>query len=163
MVKPKPLWNNCNISWKIRRSLIGKPAKSSKEHFGNRAIISTDFDRKLATWPKIGPNDAVSLEDFSDFLQQVKFAGKHIENLKALNYPSQIQARWMVVSKVVRQSVNVSKKKGKNAFPSFDKLAEEVRYHAERTNIPQIQQGLGTTGSTTPSRNKPLGRKSDHT
>ena len=69
----------------------------------------------------------------------------------------------MVVSKVVRQSVNVSKKKGKNAFPSFDKLAEEVRYHAERTNIPQIQQGLGTTGSTTPSRNKPLGRKSDHT
>ena len=69
----------------------------------------------------------------------------------------------MVVSKVVRQSVKVSKKKRKNAFPSFDKLAEEVRYHAERTNILQIQQGLGTTGSTTPCRNKPLGCQSDHT
>ena len=137
--------------------------KILKEHFGNQAIISTDFERKLATWPKIGPNNAVSLKDFSNFLQQVKFASKHIENLKALNYPSQIQALWMVVSKVVRQSVKVSKKKGKNAFPSFDKLAEEVRYHAERTNIPQIQQVLGTTGSTTPGRNKPLSCQSDHT
>ena len=142
--------------------------KILKERFGNRAIISTDFERKLATWPKIGPNDAVSLEEFSDFLQQVKFASKHIESLKALNYPSQIQvlveklpgwfkAKWS--DKVLK----FQRKKGKDAFPSFEEFAEEVRYHAERTNIPQIQQGLGTTGSTTPRRNRPLGHQFDRT
>ena len=63
-----------------------------KERFGNPAIISTDFEKKLANWPKIGLNDTVSLEEFSDFLQQVKIISKHIESLKVLNYPSQIQA-----------------------------------------------------------------------
>ena len=142
--------------------------KILKERFGNRAIISTDFDRKLATWPKIGSNDAVSLEEFSDFLQQVKFASKHIESLKALNYPSQIQvlveklpgwfkAKWS--DKVLK----FQRKRGKDAFPSFEEFAEEVRYHAERTNIPQIQQGLGTTGSISSGRNRPFGRQSDRT
>ena len=43
-----------------------------KERFGNPATIGTDIEKKLATWPKIGPSDTVGLEEFSDFLQQVK-------------------------------------------------------------------------------------------
>ena len=61
-----------------------------QERFGNPAIISTDFE-KLANWPKIGLSDTVGLEEFSDFLQQVQIASKHMESLKVLNYPSQIQ------------------------------------------------------------------------
>jgi len=69
----------------------------------------------------------------------------------------------MVQSEVVRQSVKFQRKKGKDTFPSFEEFAQEVRYHAERTNIPQTQQGLGTTGSTTPRRNRTLGHQSDRT
>ena len=65
--------------------------KILKERFGNPAVISTSFEKKLATWPKIGPNDATALEEFSDFLQQVKLASEHITSLKVLNFPSQIQ------------------------------------------------------------------------
>ena len=55
------------------------------------------------------------------------------------------------------------RKKGKDAFPPFEEFAQEVRYHAERTNIPQILQGPGATGSTIPDRNKHLGRQSGRT
>jgi len=100
-------------------------------------------------------------------LQQVKIASKHIESLKVLSYPSQIQvlveklpgwfkAKWS--DKVLK----LQKKKGKVAFPSFEEFAEEVCYHAERTNIPQILQSPGTTGSTTPDRGKPAGRQFCH-
>ena len=71
--------------------------------------------------------------------------------------PGWFKAKWS--DKVLK----FQRKKGKDAFPSFEEFAEEVRYHAERTNIPQIQQGLGTTGSTTPRRNRPLGQQSDRT
>ena len=138
------------------------------ERFGNPAIIGAHFEKKLATWPNIGPNDTVGLEEFSDFLQQVKIASKHVESLKVLNYPSQIQvvveklpgwfkAKWS--DKVLK----FQRKKGKDAFPPFEEFAEEVRYHAERTNIPQILQGPGATGSTIPDRNKHLGRQSGRT
>ena len=53
--------------------------------------VPSDFEMKLTTWPKVGQNDATGLEEFSDFLQQVKIASKHIESLKVLSYPSQIQ------------------------------------------------------------------------
>ena len=119
--------------------------KILKERFGKPAIISTDFEKKLVNWPKIGLNDTVSLEEFSDFLQQVKIASKHIESLKVLNYPSQIQALveklpgWFK-AKWSDKVLKFQKKKGKDAFPPFEEFAEEVRYHAERTNIPQILQ-----------------------
>jgi len=65
--------------------------KILKERLGNPTIISTNFEKNLRTWPKAGPNDATGLEEFSDFLQQMKIASKHIESLKVLNYASQIQ------------------------------------------------------------------------
>ena len=73
----------------------------------------------------------------------MKIASKDIESLKVLNYPSQIQvlveklpgwfkAKWS--DKVLK----FQRKKGKDSFPPFEEFAEEVWYHAERTNIPQI-------------------------
>ena len=138
--------------------------KILKDRYGNPAIISTEFEKKLTTWPKVGPNDATGLEEFSDFLQQVKIASKHIESLKVLSYPSQIQALveklpgWFK-AKWSDKVLKLQRKKGKDAFPSFEEFAEEVRYHAERTNIPQILQSPGTTTSTPPNRGKPAGRQ----
>ena len=139
--------------------------KILKERFGNPAIIGTDFEKKLATWPKIGPSDTVGLEEFSDFLQQVKIASKHIESLKVPNYPSQIQVQVEKLpgsfkAKWSDRVLKFQRKKGKDSFPPFEEFAEEVRYHAERTSIPQILQSPGATGSTIPDRSKHLGRQS---
>ena len=80
--------------------------KILKERFGNPAIISTDFEKKLVNWPKIGLNNTVSLEEFSDFLQQVKIASKHQKSqssqLSFTNSSSSGKATWVVQSKVVR-------------------------------------------------------------
>ena len=45
-----------------------------KEHFCHPAIISTSFEKKLATWSKISPNESIALEGFKDFLYQVQIA-----------------------------------------------------------------------------------------
>ena len=48
--------------------------KILKERFGHTASIETDFENKLSNWPKIGANDAQGIQEFGDFLQQVKIA-----------------------------------------------------------------------------------------
>jgi hypothetical protein len=50
--------------------------KILKERFGNNAIIGVNFEKRLATWPKINPGDAGALQEFSDFLRQVQIASK---------------------------------------------------------------------------------------
>ena len=55
-----------------------------KQRFGNPEIVITNFEKKLKTWSKVRPSDAIGLGEFSDFLQQVKIANKHIESLKVL-------------------------------------------------------------------------------
>ena len=133
--------------------------KILKERFGNPAVISTNFEKKLATWPKIGPNDATGLDEFSDFLQQVKLASEHITSLKMLNFSSQIQnlvdklpswfkAKWS--DKVLW----LQRKEDRDVFPSFKDFVEEICYHAERPNIPQIVQGPGTVGVSVSERFK---------
>lgn len=135
-----------------------------KERFGHPAIISTSFQKKLTTWPKVGPNDAAALEEFSDFLQQVKIASEHIPSLQVLNYPSQIQSlveklpSWFK-PKWSDKVLKLQKKEGKDTFPSFADFAQEVRYHAERVNIPQIVQASGSSGTSQSDRFKPLNRQ----
>ena len=41
--------------------------KKLKTRFGRPAIIATDFENKLANWPKVANNDAQGLQEFSDF------------------------------------------------------------------------------------------------
>ena len=126
-----------------------------KERFGHTAIISTDFERKLANWPKVGPNDAASIEKFSDFLRQIEIASEHIESLKMLNFPSKIQPLvekmpgWFK-TKWSDKVLKLQRKKGKDAFPSFKDFVNEVSYHAERMNIPQIIQTPTASAKTTP-------------
>ena len=53
-----------------------------KDHFGHSAIVRADFEKRLPVnaWPKISPDDATALEEFSDFLQQVEIATEHINS-----------------------------------------------------------------------------------
>ena len=48
---------------------------------------------------------------------------------------------------------------GEDAFPSFKDFVQEVRYHAEQTNIPQITLTSGASSSTQSDRSK----NSNHT
>ena len=114
-----------------------------KDRFGNNAIRGADFERRLSAWPKISPSDPTTLEEFSDYLQQVHIASEYISSLKVFEFPSQIQllveklpgwfkAKWS--DKIIK----LQREKGKDAFHSFNDFAETVKYHAERMNIPQI-------------------------
>ena len=60
--------------------------KRLKYRFGNSAIRSADFDKRLTNWPKIGNNDAKGKQQFSDFLQQVGIARDHTPSLKILTF-----------------------------------------------------------------------------
>ena len=130
-----------------------------KERFGHPAIISTSFEKRLANWPKIPPYDAAALEEFSDFLYQVQIASQHMSGLGVLNYPSQIQSlveklpAWFK-NKWSDKVLKLQKSNGKDAFPSFKDFVQEVRYHAERTNIPQITLTSGASSSTQSDRSK---------
>ena len=113
----------------------------------------------MANWPKIPPYDAAALEEFSDFLYQVQIASQHMSGLEVLNYPSQILSlveklpAWFK-NKWSDKVLKLQKSNGKDAFPSFKDFVQEVRYHAERTNIPQITLTSGASSSTQSDRSK---------
>ena len=117
--------------------------KILKERFGNNAIIGVNFEKRLATWPKINPGDAGALQEFSDFLRQVQIASKHIVSLNVYNYPSQIQPlveklpSWYK-SKWSERVMKFQKVNGKETFPSFEEFVNHVSHEAERANIPQL-------------------------
>ena len=70
-----------------------------------------------------------------------------------LGYPSQIQSfverlpGWLK-NKCSDKVLKLQKRNGKDDFPSFKDFVQEVRYHAERTNILQIALTSGTSTST---------------
>lgn len=117
--------------------------KKLKSRFGRPAIIATNFENKLVNWPKIGSNDAQGLREFSDFLQQVEIAESHLDSLTIFEYPSKLQTlveklpswfltKWSTTVQTLQQ------RKGCDAFPTFAEFVEEVTFHADRMNIPQI-------------------------
>ena len=119
--------------------------KRLKYRFGNSAILSADFEKRLTNWPKIGNSDAKGIQEFSDFLQQVEIARDHIPSLKIFDFSSKLQS---LVEKLpgwfkTKWSTKVQKLQqtdGHSAFPSFSEFVKEVNFHAERMNIPQISQ-----------------------
>ena len=121
-----------------------KAHKILKERFGHTASIETDFENKLSNWPKIGANDAQRIQEFGDFLQQVKIASQYIPNLKIFEFPSKLQGLveklplWFR-NKWSRKVQKLQKSEGHNAFPTFSDFLEEVIFHAERMNIPQLK------------------------
>ena len=138
--------------------------KKLKSRFGRPAIIATDFENKLANWPKVANNDAQGLREFSDFLQQVEIAMNHLHSLRIFEYPSKLQTLveklpgWFL-TKWSTKVQTLLQEKGCNAFLTFTEFVEEVTFHADRMNIPQIfrqgvknpvRQSLGTTPPTNP-------------
>ena len=55
--------------------------------------------------------------------------------------------------------LKLQKSNGKDAFPSFKDFVQEVRYHAERTNIPQTALTSGKSSSTQSDRTKNSNRQ----
>ena len=119
--------------------------KRLKDRFGHSAILSADFEKRLASWPKIGNNDAKGIQEFSDFLQQVEVARDHIQSLKIFDFSSKLQSlveklpgwfktKWSTKVQKLQQA------QGHSAFPPFSEFVKEVNFHAERMNIPQILQ-----------------------
>lgn len=100
--------------------------KKLKERFGHSAILSTEFESKLTNWPKIGNNDAKSMQEFSDFLQQVELATEHIPNLKIFEYSSKLQS-------LVEKLPSWSRVNGPTKFKSCNKLKARMRFHRFQT------------------------------
>ena len=86
----------------------------------------------------------------------------HLHSLKIFEYPSKLQTLveklpgWFL-TKWSTKVQTLQQEKGCNAFPTFTEFVEEVTFHADRMNIPQIfrqgvknpvRQSLGTTPTT---------------
>ena len=135
--------------------------KKLKQRFGRNAIVATDFENKLANWPKIGNYDAQGFRDLSDFLQQVEIAKTHLPSLQIFEYPSKIQTlvsklpSWFL-TKWSSKVQTLQQDKGCDAFPTFADFVAEVTFHADRMNIPQIYQNTPKLpGLTSSSRFPP--------
>ncbi len=135
--------------------------KLLKERFGHTAFLESDFENKLTNWPKIGSNDAQELQEFGDFLQQVKIASQYIPNLKIFEYPSKLQSLVEKLPLWFRNKwsnkVQKLQMSGHNAFPSFSVFLEEVVFHAERMNIPQLKPSQSSNPN--PNASSPPDRK----
>lgn len=129
-----------------------------KSRFGHPAFLYTDFESKLSNWPKVLNNDARGMQEYSDFLNQVLVASGYLSNLKIFEFPSKIQALveklpgWFK-TKWSSKVLSLQREKGYDAFPSFADFVEEVTFHSERMNIPQINCNLSATPKATTTYN----------
>ena len=129
--------------------------KKLKSRFRRPAIIATDFENKLANWPKIANNDVQGLREFSDFLQQVEIAMNHLHSLKIFEYPSKLQTlveklpgwfltKWTTPERLMKEGdvVLVCDNKSRRnqwplavvtkVFPSSDQLVRKVQIMISR-------------------------------
>jgi len=131
-----------------------------RQRFGRSSIIATDFERKLSNWPKIGNSDAQGLREFGDFLEQVSAASQHLSSLKIFEYPSKLQSlveklpAWFQ-SKWSSRVQKLQQENSYDSFPSFADFVQEVTFHADRMNIPQIARQHPSGGSYQPSTSTP--------
>ena len=103
--------------------------KRLKYRFGNSAVLSADFEKRLTNWPKIENNDAKRIQEFSDFLQQEGIARDHIPSLKIFDFSSKLQS---LVQKLpgwfkTEWSTKVQKSQqtdGHSAFLSFSEFVK---------------------------------------
>ena len=90
----------------VSQSSYQNPLSSNRDMSGwkgtTQSTTKTDFENKLSNWPKIGANDAQGIQEFGDFLQQVRIASQYIPNLKIFEFPSELQATVMVQKQVVQ-------------------------------------------------------------
>ena len=73
--------------------------KILSDRFGNPFLVANAYRKKINDWPRILPNDGISLRKFSDFLVNCQTAMKEIHYLTALNDPEENQK---MISKLPR-------------------------------------------------------------
>lgn len=61
------------------------------ERYGNPFLVTDAYRKRINEWPKIPPNDGLSLRKFSDFLLHCQTATKEIKYLKVLDDPDENQ------------------------------------------------------------------------
>lgn len=115
-----------------------------QERYGNSNVVSSAFLNKLEKWPKIGPRDAKSLREFSDFLNKIAAARKTIASLAILDFakenaklvaklPYHLESKWRDVIAQSKSSGNESD------YPSFLRFAEFIKEASDKANIPELE------------------------
>lgn len=102
--------------------------------YGQPFAIQRAFRERLAKWPKIQAKDAMSLRDFSDFLNACQDAMPHVKGLQILN---DYQENQKLVQKIPDWAVNRWNREVTQAlsktqeFPTFKEFAAFVSAEAE--------------------------------
>ena len=65
--------------------------KILSDRFGNPFLIADAYRKKINEWPKIPPNDGISLRKFSDFLIHCQTAMNSVKYLNVLDDPDENQ------------------------------------------------------------------------
>lgn len=65
--------------------------KILSDRFGNPFLVADAYRKKINEWPKIPPNDGMSLRKFSDFLNHCQTATNTMKYLKVLDDPDENQ------------------------------------------------------------------------
>ncbi|XP_077971383.1 uncharacterized protein LOC144425718 [Styela clava] len=128
--------------------------KALKDRYGDDSVISVAFRTKLASWPKIGPNDIKGMLAFSDFLQQIVEVKKVVEDLKILDFPSELCVlikrvlpsslfnRWKesVYEWKCKFNVNTSDNLKVNCpkYPPFEEFAKFILKRASVMHCPEM-------------------------
>lgn len=132
-VAPRQKWHLLfqHLEGRVKKVLKAykESRKRLKYRFGNSAVLSADFEKRLTNWPKIENNDAKRIQEFSDFLQQEGIARDHIPSLKIFDFSSKLQS---LVQKLpgwfkTEWSTKVQKSQqtdGHSAFLSFSEVVK---------------------------------------
>ncbi|KAK0143561.1 hypothetical protein N1851_018301 [Merluccius polli] len=102
--------------------------------YGQPFLLQKAFRDRLSNWPRINPKDAVSLREFSDFLNACQDAMPHVKGLQILN---DCQENQRLVQKlpdwaISRWNRQVTQNLSRNQeFPPFQEFAAFVTLEAE--------------------------------
>ncbi|KAK3730139.1 hypothetical protein QZH41_015849 [Actinostola sp. cb2023] len=130
-----------------------------QERYGNSNVVSAAFLSKLEKWPKVGPEDASGLREFSDFLDKIVAARKTIASLAILDFanenaklvdklPYHLEGKWRdIITKWRTSSAEMD-------YPPFFKFADFVRESSDNANIPELENLSKLTTVNSTSYNK---------
>jgi ribosomal protein S27AE len=112
--------------------------------FGHPFVVAQAFRSKLDSWPTLKSKDCLSLQSFSDFLQQCCVAKSEVGGLNVLDdtsylknltgkLPERMRLRW------AREVVE--KKRRTQKYPTFEDLSLFVQRESEIANEPVFGAG----------------------
>ena len=124
-----------------------------EDRFGNAAVVTASFRRRLESWTIISDSDSKALQNFSDFLVQISVAKKtypslsilddQFENQKLLKkLPKRLVDQW--IEKVVSHS--------HDSFPNFNTFCDFIKHKAMVANHPLRFSHQPTPNEVSPSK-----------